>query len=364
LLDFGIFLPITNNGWIISHVSPQFSPSFAMNKDVTRRAEDLGFRFAFSMVKWRGFGGEFGYWNEALESLTLMAGLASVTTRIELIGSLQPLTLHPAVAARMALTIDNISDGRFGVNLVGGSNRDEYAQMGLWPGDSYYDDRYDHLTEWTEIVTELWETGSCSHHGRYYRLDDCRLQPRPVRSPRPTIISAGMSDRGIEFAARHADASFVAGFDLAATKDLAQRVHTTADSVGRDIKCYGTYTIIGAPTDAEAHERLRRFDEAVDHDTLAKIGRHTREDVGTGATMSEVRRRVVARGSSIFSPSLVGSPDSIVEQFRTLVDQTQLDGVMLTFPDWYADFEAFGTEVVPRLEREGLIAHHDSPPPR
>ena len=86
MLDFGVFLPITNNGWVISHASPQFSPSFAMNKDVTLRAEELGFRFAFSMVKWRGFGGDFGYWDEALESLTLMAGLASVTSRIELIG--------------------------------------------------------------------------------------------------------------------------------------------------------------------------------------------------------------------------------------------------------------------------------------
>jgi pyrimidine oxygenase len=356
LLDLGIFLPITNNGWVISHASPQFSPSFTMNKDVTRRAEDLGFRFAFSMVKWRGFGGEFGYWDEALESLTLMAGLASVTSRIELIGSLQPLTVHPVVAARMALTIDNISNGRFGVNLVGGSNRDEYAQMGLWPGDAYYNDRYDHLAEWTEIATELWESGSCSRQGRYYDVKDCRLQPRPIRTPRPAIISAGMSDRGIQFAASHADASFVAGFDLAAAKNLAERVRRAADAAGRDIKCYGTYTIIGAPTDAEANDRLSRFDAAVDRDTLAKIGRHVREDVGTGATMREVDERVVARGSSIFSPALVGSPDTIVEEFRRLVEETRLDGAMLTFPDWYADFEAFGNDVVPRLKREGLMA--------
>lgn len=359
MLDVGIFLPITNNGWVISHASPQFSPSFAMNKDITLHAERLGFRFAFSMVKWRGFGGEFGYWDEALESLTLMAGLASVTSRIELIGSLQPLTLHPVVAARMALTIDNISAGRFGVNLVGGSNRDEYAQMGLWPGDAYYEERYDHLSEWTQIVTDLWERGSSTRTGRHYDVRDCRLQPRPIRQPRPAIISAGMSDRGIEFAARHADASFVAGFDLAATKDLARRVHAAAAATGRDIKCYGTYTIIEAASDTEANERLRRFDDAVDRDTLAKIGRHVREDAATGATMREVDRRVVARGSSIFSPALVGSPQTIVEQFRRIVEETELDGVMLTFPDWYDDFEAFGTEVVPQLVREGLMATKD-----
>ena len=53
-MELGIFLPITNNGWIISRASPQFTPSFAMNKDITLRAEAMGFEFAFSMVKWRG----------------------------------------------------------------------------------------------------------------------------------------------------------------------------------------------------------------------------------------------------------------------------------------------------------------------
>jgi pyrimidine oxygenase len=355
VLDLGVFLPITNNGWIISHASPQFSPSFAMNRDIALTAEDLGFRFAFSMVKWRGFGGDFGYWDEALESVTLMAGLAAVTSRIELIGSVQPLTLHPAVAARMALTVDDISGGRFGLNLVGGSNRDEYDQMGLWPGESYYHDRYDHLTEWTEIVTELWEQGASSRKGRYYNLEDCRLQPRPTRDPRPSLISAGMSERGMAFSAAHCDASFVAGFGLEATKEIADQVHRATEATGRDVKCYGTFTVIGAPTDAEAQARLRRFDEAVDLDTLAKIGRHVREDVSPGATMRAVDRGVVSVGSSIFSPVMVGSPSTIVEQLHWLSTETRLDGVMLTFPDWYGDLAAFGESVVPTLKREGLM---------
>ena len=98
-MDLGVFLPISNNGWMITHGAPQFAPSFEMNRSITVRAERLGFGFAFSMVKWRGFGGAFGFWEQALESFTLMAGLASVTERIQLIGSVQPLTLHPAVAA-------------------------------------------------------------------------------------------------------------------------------------------------------------------------------------------------------------------------------------------------------------------------
>ena len=78
-----------------------------------------------------------------MESLTLMAGLASVTERIDLYATVHPLLVHPAVAAKMLQTIDNISGGRAGVNIVTGWNKYEFSQMGMWPGDDYYAMRYD-----------------------------------------------------------------------------------------------------------------------------------------------------------------------------------------------------------------------------
>ena len=99
-IELGIFLPITDHGWVISTTAPQFAPSYDMNKRLALRCEEFGFDFAFSMVKWRGFGGEMGYWDQALEPMTLMASLAAVTTRMDLIASVQPLTFHPAVMAR------------------------------------------------------------------------------------------------------------------------------------------------------------------------------------------------------------------------------------------------------------------------
>ena len=72
-MDLGVFLPISNNGWMITHGAPQFAPSFEMNKSITLRAERLGFEFAFSMVKWRGFGGDFGFWEQALSAFKAAA---------------------------------------------------------------------------------------------------------------------------------------------------------------------------------------------------------------------------------------------------------------------------------------------------
>ncbi|MFL5283614.1 MAG: LLM class flavin-dependent oxidoreductase [Rhodopila sp.] len=129
-MDLGVFIPIANNGWLISKASPQYHPSFALNRDVTLLAEQYGFEFVLSMVKLRGFGGETEFWDHALESFTLMAGLAAVTERIRLYASTAVLTLPPAIVARMASTIDSIAPGRFGINIVSGWAEAEYAQMG------------------------------------------------------------------------------------------------------------------------------------------------------------------------------------------------------------------------------------------
>ncbi len=78
-MDIGVFIPIGRNGWIVSTTSPQYNPSFELNKQTTLNAERYGFDFALSMIKLRGFGGQSGFWDQNLESFTLMAGLAAVT---------------------------------------------------------------------------------------------------------------------------------------------------------------------------------------------------------------------------------------------------------------------------------------------
>lgn len=133
-MDVGVFIPIGNNGWLISENAPQYMPSFELNKAIVQKAEGYGFDFALSMIKLRGFGGKTEFWEHNLESFTLMAGLAAVTSKIQLFATAATLTLPPAIVARMASTIDSISGGRFGVNLVTGWQKPEYSQMGLWPG--------------------------------------------------------------------------------------------------------------------------------------------------------------------------------------------------------------------------------------
>lgn len=135
-MEIGVFLPIGNNGWLISDNSPTYMPSFKLNKQIVQKAEGYGLDFALSMIKLRGFGGRTEHWDHNLESFTLskcrlllkitipsltsllaVTGLAAVTSRIKLFASTAILTLPPAICARMAVTIDSIAPGRFGKSM-------------------------------------------------------------------------------------------------------------------------------------------------------------------------------------------------------------------------------------------------------
>ncbi len=75
-MKIGVFVPIGNNGWLISTHAPQYMPTFELNKAIVQKAEHYHFDFALSMIKLRGFGGKTEFWDHNLESFTLMAGLA------------------------------------------------------------------------------------------------------------------------------------------------------------------------------------------------------------------------------------------------------------------------------------------------
>ena len=100
-MKIGVFVPIGNNGWLISTTAPQYMPTFELNKAIVQKAEHYHFDFALSMIKLRGFGGKTEFWDHNLESFTLMAGLAAVTSRIQIYATAATLTLPPAIVARI-----------------------------------------------------------------------------------------------------------------------------------------------------------------------------------------------------------------------------------------------------------------------
>jgi pyrimidine oxygenase len=356
-MEIGVFIPIGNNGWLISSTSPQYTPTFDLNREVVQRAERYGFDFALSMIKLRGFGGKSRFWDDNLESFTLMAGLAAVTTRIELYATAAVLTLPPAIAARMAMTIDSISHGRFGINLITGWQKAEYDQMGLWPGDDHFKYRYDLLDEYATIMEELWATGRSDLKGKYYTMNDCRLGPLPSRQI--PLICAGTSDSGVAFAAKHCAYNFCSGNgEMNDPRDSAEtvaRLEASTKAVGTNTRALALTMIIADETDEAAMAKWEHYKAGVDLDALgwSRAQAAADKNAADNSTAGRIRRRepLPFNGSR-----LIGSYASIARMLDEMAEIDGLAGVMLTFDDFIIGVEQFGQRIQPLMRSRRKLA--------
>jgi len=350
-MDIGVFIPIGNNGWLISTTSPQYMPSFALNREIVQKAERYGLDFALSMIKLRGFGGKSEFWDHNLESFTLMAGLAAVTERIKLYASMAVLTIPPAIVARMASTIDSIAPARFGVNIVSGWHKPEYDQMGLWPNDGHFARRYDYSTEYVTILRQLWETGRSDFTGEFFRMNDCRLSPRPLAPVK--LVCAGQSGRGMQFGAEHGDYNFVLGAGVNTPEAHAPtnlRMLDAAARTGRDVGTYVLFMVIADETDAAAMAKWQYFNAGVDADALAWMSEQAGADP-TATEGSTAKAMVVPEGAINFNMgTLVGSYAAVAAMLDEAARVPGTKGIMLTFDDFLIGMEQFGQRIQPLMK--------------
>ena len=355
-MDVGIFLPIGNNGWLISSTSPQYMPSFDLNREVTEKAERYGFEFALSMIKLRGFGGPSEYWDHNLESFSLMAGLAAVTRRIKLFASVAVLTIPPAVLARMAVTIDSISHGRFGVNIVSGWQKAEYEQMGIWPGEAHFARRYEYCSEYVQVMQDLWATGRSDLKGDFFTMEDCRVSPRPMK--KIEIISAGQSNRGMQFAAEHADYNFISAGginDISQVRQHTERLLAANAAAGRRCGAMLLMMVIADETDEAAMAKWHHYVAGTDLEALAWRDAQAAADVKAEAH-STVGRMVRSDRVPTNMLRLIGSYATVARQLDALAETPGLQGVMLTFDDFLVGMEQFGTRIQPLMRSRRHVA--------
>ncbi|MBP1806282.1 pyrimidine utilization protein A [Rubellimicrobium aerolatum] len=350
-MDMGVFIPIGNNGWLISRTAPQYMPSFELNKAIVQKAEGYGLDFALSMIKLRGFGGETEFWDHNLESFTLMAGLAAATSRITLVASTAILTLPPAIVARMATTLDSIAPGRIGVNIVTGWAKAEYTQMGLWPGDDYFGYRYDYAGEYVKIMKDLWSEGSCTHHGTHFRMDDCRMSP-PPSSP-IKIVAAGQSPSGMRFAAEYADYNFVMGTGVNTPTAFAPGVAPLVEAsreTGRDVGAYVLFMVIADETDEAAQAKWELYRSGVDADALAWMADQGSKDTKADASSTAKHINLPEGAVNFNMGTLVGSYATIARMLDEIAAVEGVKGIMMTFDDFLVGLDAFGTRIQPLMD--------------
>ncbi|SLN56967.1 Pyrimidine monooxygenase RutA [Aquimixticola soesokkakensis] len=356
-MDIGVFIPIGNNGWLISKASPQYMPSFELNKQIVQKAEGYGLDFALSMIKLRGFGGETEFWDHNLESFTLMASLAAVTSKIKLFASTAILTLPPAIVARMATTIDSVAPGRFGVNIVTGWAPAEYTQMGVWPGDDYFKYRYDYASEYVQVMKDLWADGVSDFKGNHFTMEDCKMSPAP--SAPIKIVAAGQSDTGMKFSSTYADYSFVLGSGINTPTSFAptsKRLMDAAAQTGRDVGAYVLFMVISGATDAEARAKWDAYQQGADMEALSYMGVQGAADTTAGEDSTAKSINVPEGAVNFNMGTIIGSYENVAKMLDEAATVPGVKGIMMTFDDFIVGLDDFGTKVQPLMKCREKIA--------
>ena len=341
-----------SGGCSVTSAQGAFSGSWADAKELAQTADRLGIEALVSVARWRGFGGETNFNDRAFDTISWVAGLAGVTQRIQLFATVHVPTIHPVRMAKAAATIDHISGGRFGLNIVAGWNAGEIAMFGA--PQKEHDDRYAVSAEWITVIERLWTEDTFDFHGRYFDVPAGHSEPKPVQQPRPIVMCAGASKAGSDFAAAHADCQFIsiAGLDGLAERVAALKRHAR-ETYGREIAVFTTTYIMCRDTEQEARDY---YDYVVnrtgDWEGARNLVRGLLPNVENAVGDDAMVASLIA-GYAGFP--LIGTPDQVVAGMTALAD-AGLDGVTVSWVDYREGLAQFETEILPRLRTAGLRA--------
>jgi alkanesulfonate monooxygenase SsuD/methylene tetrahydromethanopterin reductase-like flavin-dependent oxidoreductase (luciferase family) len=356
-LKLGVFgLNIEGGCTLTSAPERLAADDWSANLAIAKKADQAGLELLLPVGRWRGWGGASDPMGVSYETYTWAAGLASVTEQIALFTTSHLSTVHPLFAAKQAATIDHISGGRFGLNIICGWYGKE---MGMFNGGTQlaHDRRYDHADEWLSIARKAWtEPSAFDFKGEFFNIAQGVSQPKPLN--RPFLMNAGGSERGRRFCAEHCDAAFLIlkqedGSDamraqINAYRDLARQEY------GREIQIWVYVYVVQKDSLEEAEQYLDYYvnqlgDEAALDNVTAEIGIQS----GMFANAEDAERFRFHFKAGFAGLPLVGTAEMIAERCRAY-NELGIDGLCLTWLDYHQGLDDFLAGVLPRLEQLGL----------
>ncbi len=325
---------------------------------LAQMADRAGFEAILPAARWKGYGGTSGWADNTFEAVTLASAFAAVTDYSNVIGTVQVNSMHPVLAAKQAATIDHISGGRFGFNLVAGWNPSEVELFG---GGKMLDHegRYARTGEWLEFVKQLWtEDDEFDFEGDYFSAKGAVSGPHPLQKPHPLIINAAGSDRGLQFVAEHADICFTSAETLEELEVKVPRLRQKIrDLAGREIKVLTSATILCRDTEAEAK---KWWDYVVkdkgDREAAAKwAGAFSKESkTYSEEKFRELQAQLDKAIAGIGTLQITTSPEQVADTIARL-SAIGIDGMTVSFmTDWEEELEQFVRDVMPLVEQQGL----------
>ncbi len=235
--------------------------TFEQVVEVARTLEDLSFSTYYSSDHLMGVGTAPNAETPMMEGWTLITALAAVTKRLRLGVLVSGVTYrHPSMLAKIATTLDVVSNGRLDIGIGGAWSKGEHDAFGIpFPA---LKERQARLGEAVEILDGLLRNPHFSYAGKYYQLQNAPFAPAPVQKPRPPILLAAVGDSGVDLAAKYAQ-TWCAVATPAFAKERITRLEAKARDAGRDPKQIECAVYIALQLSDDAAEVRRALDASM-----------------------------------------------------------------------------------------------------
>lgn len=205
-MRFGYWMPVFG-GWLRNVEDEGMEASWSYVSKLALRSEQIG--FDLSLIAELNLNDIKGVEAPCMDAWSTAAALAAVTTSLELMVAVRPTFHPPALFAKQAANVDRISNGRLALNVVSSWWEQEARMYGV--DFERHEDRYGRTSEWLNVVERLWQESRVSHEGKYYKIEETVLEPKPVRSPRPPVYAGGESEAAKNLIAEKCDAYVMHG---------------------------------------------------------------------------------------------------------------------------------------------------------
>lgn len=320
------------------------------------------------------------------EPISLLAALAAQTSHIGLVATASTSYNEPYGLARAFSSLDQISGGRSGWNLVTSASHIEAANFGS-SGLRPHSDRYERAREFATVVAGLWqgEGNALNHDGRNFSVLDPLDLPRSPQGA-PVMVQAGASDEGRDLAARTADVVFTAAQTFEEAKAFYDDLKARLVACGRepdDIKIMPGVAPVVAASEAEARAKVDELQELIPDDVgVALLSSYLSTDLSSypvdgplpelpATEGMQSRQALVVEQSRRDNLSIrqlarhfagarghwrvVGTPAQIADELQARFEGGAADGFNVMPSYFPGELDAFATLVVPELQRRGLF---------
>ena len=259
-MRYGFWAPVFG-GWLRNVRDENMRADWPYMKTLCERAEQIG--YDLTLIAELNLNDIKGVTAPAMDAWSTAAAVAAVTEKLELMVAVRPNFHQPALFAKAAANIDQISNGRLSLNVVSSWWADEAKQYGLQ--FDQHDDRYARTAEWLQVVNGLWSETPYNFKGERYMLTDAICEPKPLRKPRPVIYAGGESEAAKTLIARQADAYVMHGDEPAVIAEKIADLKARREKEGLGPMQYGmaAYAIVrDTVEEAEAEvARITTMDE-------------------------------------------------------------------------------------------------------